>query len=166
MPFTFESDEEKERIRTDEAPPEAIQIGEKYRHEIISGYMPSVSVKRISEQVGDGLFAEEDIPKGAYVGEYTGQIRMNYSLCAISDYCFRYPVLDHLGRNYVIDAINGNLTRYINHSYKPNLNPVYAFVDGYYYLIFLAIDSIPKGTQLTFNYGQGYWHLRGQPVEF
>ncbi len=37
-----------------------------------------------------------------------------------------YPIADRLARNYVIYATKGNFTRFINHSDKPNLNPVYA----------------------------------------
>ena len=73
---------------------------------------------------------------------------------------------DEDGINYVIDATNGNLTRFINHSYNPNLQPMYAFIEGFYHLIFLTIKPIKNGEQLAYNYGNNYWYLRGKPTNF
>jgi len=48
----------------------------------------------------------------------------------LNNYCYEYPVPDSIGRSFVIDATQGNLTRFINHSYEPNLKPKYAFLKG------------------------------------
>jgi hypothetical protein len=166
--LTFASEEEKEEIRKrglDHIQPEAARLGEKYRHEIETEYLAPVVVKMVGPDIGQGLFAKESIPEGAYIGEYIGIVRTNHSLSPISDYCFRYPVPDSIGRDFVVDAICGNLTRFINHSFKPNLIPKYAYVNGFYHLVFFAGEPIVKGTQLTYNYGRHYWALRGPPME-
>jgi uncharacterized protein len=74
-------------------------------------------------------------------------------------------VPDSLGRSFVIDATQGNLTRFINHSFTPNLRPVHVYYAGFYHLIFLAMQRIEKGTQLSYSYGKNYWYLRGKPAE-
>ena len=50
-------------------------LGARYIDAIRSGYIPQVSLHALGEKVGYGLFAEEEISQGAYVGEYTGHVR-------------------------------------------------------------------------------------------
>lgn len=119
-----------------------------------------------NDDVGYGLYAEQAIEKDSYLGEYTGIVRKNDRryLEPLNNYCYEYPIQDEIGRNYVIDATSGNATRFINHSSSPNLKPVYAFIDGFYHLIFLALDRIERGTQLSYDYGTNYWYLRNPPL--
>ncbi len=117
--------------------------------------------------MGYGLFAEEEIPESFFVGEYTGIVRENNRRYfePLNNYCYEYPIPDSIGRSFVIDATHGNLTRFINHSFQPNLKAGYAFLDGFYHCIFIAIRSIAKGSQLTYNYGQTYWYIRTPPKD-
>ena len=172
---TFESAADKEELRQkgleklkDNAISEqSLELGEQFRDKMEAACMPSLSIRRIDEKVGYGLFAEEDLEARAYIGEYTGLVRKNDRLYfePLNDYCYEYPIPDSIGRNYVIDGTSGNLTRFLNHSDQPNLKPVHVFYDGFYHLIFLAIHAIKKGTQLKFHYGQNYWALRGKPAD-
>lgn len=140
-------------------------LGARYIDAICSAYIPKVSLHALGEKVGYGLFAEEEISQGAYVGEYTGHVRPNNQryFSPMNNYCYEYPVPDDIGRNYVIDATDGNLTRFINHSYTPNLNPIHVYHEGYFHLIFLAIHDIERGEQLCYNYGKQYWYVRQPP---
>ena len=144
---------------------ESLALGEKYRREIHSAYIPKVLVRFISDEVGNALYADEDIDAGQYVGEYTGIVRKNDRRYGypINNYCYEYPVADEIGRNFVVDATSGCLTRFINHSSTPNLKPCYAFLDGFYHVIFLSVKKIEKGDQLLFDYGKNYWYVRGAP---
>ena len=119
----------------------------------------------IDEDVGYGLYAEEAIEAGEYVGEYTGTVRRNDRRYfePLNNYCYEYPVLDEIGRSFVIDATRGNATRFINHSFDPNLKPIHVFVEGFYHLIFIAIKRIEKGYQLAYDYGVNYWYVRNPP---
>lgn len=67
----------------------------------------------------------------------------------------------------MIDAgKHGNETRFINHSERnKNVVPQVARVAGMRHLIFIAIKDIPAGKQILFDYGRGYWKLRGPPKE-
>ncbi len=144
---------------------ESLDLGQQYHKEILSSYIPKVSVRFISDDVGHALFAEEEIEVGRYVGEYTGIVRKNDRRYGypINNYCYEYPIPDEIGRNFVVDATRGCLTRFINHSSDPNLKPFYAFYEGYYHVIFLSIKKISVGDQLLFDYGKSYWYVRGAP---
>lgn len=145
---------------------EAQDLGKKWIDSILSSYISNVSVRFIHETVGFGLFSEEDLSVGTFVGEYTGLVRKNDRRYTepLNNYCYEYPVPDNLGRSYVIDATQGNLTRFINHSFHPNLKPFHVFYDGFYHLIFLTIFPIQKGAQLFYNYGNSYWYIREPPT--
>ncbi len=171
----FETREDKSTVRAKgmqkfnngEVATEAIDLGKRFIHEIRKGHLPIVSVRYVDEEVGYGLFAEEEIPENSFVGEYTGIVRENNRryLEPLNNYCYEYPIPDSIGRSFVIDATHGNLTRFINHSSQPNLKPGYAFLDGFYHCIFTAVRSIAKGSQLAYNYGQTYWYLRTPPKD-
>ncbi len=147
---------------------EAVELGNQYIQKVQISYIPRVSICWINNQVGYGLFAEEDIAAGSYVGEYTGIVRKNdrWYVPTVNNYCYEYPVIDEIGRNFVIDATEGCFTRFINHSFSPNLKAAYLFHDGFFHLIFLALSSIKRGDQLTFHYGRSYWSGREPPQLF
>jgi hypothetical protein len=146
--------------------PQALELGRKHIDKIKAAYIPPVFVRWISDRVGYGLFAKEEISEESYVGEYTGIVRKNDRRYfePLNNYCYEYPVDDEIGRSFVIDATQGNLTRFINHSSKPNLQPIHVFYDGYYHLIFVALRPIQKGEELSYDYGESYWYLRDPPL--
>jgi hypothetical protein len=145
---------------------EALELGDKLGEKIEGAYIPAVSVRWLGDNLGHGLFAEEPLEEGSYVGEYTGIVRKNDRryFAPLNNYCYEYPVPDYIGRHFVIDATEGNLTRFINHSFHPNLQPVHVFYEGFYHLVFFALERIEKGIQLCYNYGHSYWYVRNPPV--
>lgn len=171
----YESEKEKEEIydrgmkkkEDNKVRSKALALGEEHRSKIEAGFIPLVSIRWVDPKVGHGLFAEEEISVGSYVGEYTGLVRKNDRRYTepLNDYLYEYPVEDYIGRSYVIDAKQGNMTRFINHSSNPNLKPVHVFIDGFYHLIFLSLCPIAKGTQLSYHYGPIYWYLREKPSD-
>jgi uncharacterized protein len=154
-----------EKLKNNKVNKKSRALGNKFFKQIKIAYIPDVSIRSL-ENIGYGLFSEQNLYAGNYVGEYTGIIRKNDRRYfePLNNYCYEYPVFDHIGRSFVIDATKGNLTRFINHSFNPNLKPVYAFYEGFYHLIFLALRDIKKGTQLCYNYGQNYWNIRERPI--
>jgi SET domain-containing protein len=166
----FEAKEEvfqkgREKWERGEVLADAIELGKRWIREIQSAFVAKSQVVWINDRVGHGLMAASTIPKGAFTGEYTGIVRENNRryLEPLNDYCYEYPVVDEIGRSFVIDATQGNLMRFINHSEAPNLQPKYAFIDGAYHCIFLALHEIVEGTQLNYDYGKSYWYLREAP---
>lgn len=170
---TFESPDEKKELQkkgfemfaAKQVKEDWVQYGRKYKTEISEMIMPSVCIHQINNTIGSGLFAEKDYPTGTYFGEYIGLVRKNNRRYTepLNDYCYEYPVVDNLNRNYVIDATRGHLTRFINHNFDPNLRPYYAYLDGFFHIIFISVKRIKKGDQLSYNYGRQYWYLRSKP---
>lgn len=138
------------------------KMGILYHDKIWQGYIGDFTIKWIDPVIGYGLFANQDIKIGEYIGELVGKIRSvrseHYDL---NDYCFKYPKHLYLKNFFVIDPLEaGNEMRYANHSDDPNLQPVWAIDRKLLHLIFFAKKPIPKGAQLTFNYGANYWKTR------
>jgi uncharacterized protein len=128
------------------------------REKILMGYKPKIVIEKMSDIIGWGVVVEEDIYKGQFVGEYVGVVKKKTRFVIKRNmYCMSYTT-HPVSNPYVIDAKDiGNFTRFINHSSNPNLNLVSVIVDGLIHMIFFANQDISKSSQLTFDYGDGFW---------
>lgn len=133
-----------------------------YQEILKNHLMAKTYIKWIDPVLEYGLFADADLPDKAFIGEYTGNIRqLDKKEPDINGYCFHYPTKCFSLNYYVIDALyEGNMLRFINHSEKPNLQPLWLVDRGVLHLVFIANQLITKGTELTFNYGKDYWKYR------
>ncbi len=116
----------------------------------MSKYTPRghrLSVRRSS--AGKGLFAEEDIPKGVCVIEYTGRILRGKDA---EDRGGRY-LFEVDARTTIDGNVPSNPARYINHSCRPNCEAV---VRGGRVFIF-SRTRIKAGTELGYDYGKEYF---------
>jgi len=138
------------------------QLAEQFKDQLSMGYVAPVTIKWIDSKIGYGLFANDFIAKGSFVGEYTGLVRRLYRNAPDHNvYCFYYPTKLWSAKYYVVDALwQGNETRYINHSFTPNLNPAYLLDRNLLHLCFIANQDILPGTELRFNYGNDFWKNR------
>ena len=98
---------------------------------------------------GKGLFAEESIPKGAYVIEYIGRPATEYEK--------KHDAGKYLFWTSDTEMINGNIpanrARYINHSCVPNCEAV-----GPKGRIFIrALRNIKPGEELSYDYGDEHF---------
>jgi hypothetical protein len=164
----FSSDKEKadiiRRIHRSPISERSIQYGKTYAKELESGYEAPSKLILVSENIGHGLVAVENLPALSYIGEYTGIIGYSCPYFHISDYAYSYPVAGDRGKQFVVDAERyGNMTRFINHHYQPNLIPVIAYFDNLYHVILIAKRPIIAGEPFSYNYGNSYWHIRGIP---
>jgi len=154
-------------LRLEIMPKSTITSGVQYREDILRGYTPLLYLDSVANVPGRGVFAEEMIFTGSFVMEYTGVVKKrSRSVLNDNDYCLSYPV-HPLKRDYVIDAKEkGNLSRFINHSAKGNLDLKMVVVDGILHMVFFAIKDIQPHEQLTFDYGYLYWKDQTlEPVE-
>ncbi len=124
-------------------------------------------IKKVNPLVGYGVFATKVIPELAFVGEYTGVVRRRKLWKdSTNDYVFGY-VIGPDDTPWVIDAREkGNFTRFINHSYEPNLTSKWIIVDNIAHIILFANQLIMPGEQLTYDYGPKYWRKRSFPQSF
>jgi uncharacterized protein len=104
-------------------------------------------VRRTS--TGLGLFTEKPIRKGDFVIEYTGELIPNSATERMKG---RY--LFQVNSRWTVDgAGRGNLSRYINHSCRPNCE---AFIKRSKILIY-AKRNIAAGDELCYDYGKEYF---------
>lgn len=144
-----------------------IWMGVYYDQEIQQGIHPRLIVRWIDDEIGFGLFAAERILPCSFIGEYTGLVQERKSKHVHeSNYCIRYTAWPMGKRQYVIDARNmGNFTRFFNHSDTPNISLACAYWRGLPRLIFISLQEISKGTQLTFDYGKTFWKQSPQKAK-
>lgn len=123
-------------------------------------------VRPVSPLVGWGVYAQENIPAYAYIGEYTGVVRRRDRRKRLdNNFIFGYT-LGSKETPLVIDAQKyGNFTRFINHSDSPNIVSRSMIIDGVSRLLFFAPKPIAKGVQLTYDYGPYYWRKRPAPID-
>src|SRR5262245_55924190 len=93
-------------------------LGTFYAEHIREHVVADMSIRWIDDTLGYGLFAEQDIEAGDYIGEYTGVVRRrNILFRNYNEYCFSYPTSDVSFRKHMIDPREkGNELRYANHS--------------------------------------------------
>lgn len=134
----------------------------------IRGELPlDLTIAWIDPVLGFGVFTNADIPAETFVGEYTGLMRKRRFWGRWKNlYCFDYTVGAGKSTSMVIDCQDaGNHTRFINHSYRPNLELVSVYCDSRVHVILYAKEAIKAGTQLCYDYGTEYWEKRGKPLE-
>jgi HSP20 family molecular chaperone IbpA len=114
--------------------------------------------------MGQGLFAAQEISPGRKIGEYMGErldrenLMAKYGLEASE--CADYVM--QIGEDMWMDASDpgkSNHTRYINHAEGGAENCV-MFGDDHSSTIILVIRPVASGEQLLMNYGPGYWSSR------
>ena len=140
-------------------------LGSYYGQDIEQFIVSPTTIAWIDPTFGYGVFANQAIPRHAFVGEYTGIVRKRQFFGRWKNrYCFDYTIGFDRKTPYVIDAkARGNFSRYINHSDHPNLETASVLYKGMMHVIFYAIVDIPQGAQLCYDYGVKYWEGRRQP---
>lgn len=101
---------------------------------------------------GLGLFTNEDIKKGEFIIEYTGEkITEEEANRRGGKYLFE------LNDKWTIDGKSReNTARYLNHSCKPNCYPELDEKEEHIYIY--AKRNIKSGEELTYNYGKMYFN--------
>jgi SET domain-containing protein len=134
-------------------------LGRYFQKEIQNQLIPDVAIRWINPILGWGIFALRDFRKMEFIAEYTGKVRKRRRGDEKNSYCFEY--LD----SYTIDALDqGGLSRYINHSWTPNLLSNLATLDQISHIVLYTKEPIAKGAQLCYDYGPDYWAKRSPPV--
>lgn len=106
----------------------------------------SLLVKRSS--AGLGLFAGEDIAKGACIIEYVGR-----TISPAEEYTSRSKYLFEVHKRKTIDGRpKWNKAGYINHSCRPNAEP--EIRKGRVFI--MAKKHIKTGEEITYDYGKEY----------
>lgn len=114
----------------------------------------TLKVKRSS--AGLGLYAGQDIPKGACIIEYKGRvIKGEEEYTSTSKYLFEVH-----SRMTIDGRDRSNTARYINHSCKANAEPETR--KGRVFI--MAKRKILTGEEITYDYGKEYWNEHIKPI--
>ncbi len=140
-------------------------LGHYYAEEIRGTPHLDLRIDWIDEKIGYGVWTNKEIPSQAYIGEYAGILRKRAFFGRWkNNYCFDYNIGEGRSSGFVIDAQDfGNHTRFINHSFTPNLDLSSVYCDGLVHVIIFAPKPIPADTQLCYDYGEDYWKKRKNP---
>lgn len=105
--------------------------------------------------IGLGLYTKHHLFKGDTIGYYTGTIITDED--AESPKYIDSKYLLYVCKDWWIcgEGKKANYTRYINHSSKPNARLIVSA--RWKTARFVAIKSIPAGTEIFFDYGRDYW---------
>lgn len=135
-----------------------------YESDLLAQKQIDFAIRMVNPLIGNGVFTKKAIPRGAFVGEYAGVVRRRKRFFdRNNDYVFGY-VIGPQDTPFVIDAKDkGNFTRFINHSFAPNLISKWIISNNRAHIIFVAKRNIDKDEQLTYDYGPYYWRRRSYP---
>ncbi len=158
-PILNEKAKESEKYLADREAYELLSA--QYAADIAEKKLIPMSIRWIDSQVGHGIFAEKDTPKGTFIGVYGGQVK-DRLLVDSKDYAWSYPGETLDGEKITLDgAIKGNELRLINDGKDPNCVVEYIVgSDDLWHVCYLALKDIKKGDQLLISYGPAYWESR------
>lgn len=141
---------------------ESHEWAEIFHAELAGAKIAKASIQWIDNTLGYGAFLDEDVPAGAYIGEYTGIVRRLYREKPDHNaYCFSYPTRFWSRKPFAIDSLHeGNITRFFNHSERPTVQTICIVDRGLLHQVFITTRPLDCGTPLTFDYGQEYWERR------
>ncbi len=137
-------------------------------HHLWLGPTPPASpfyLRWVSPSIGYGLFASRSLQAWECIGEYSGVVRRRAIHARdINDYCFVYPRAWISWKPYTIDSEKrGNLTRFMNHSFQPNVEAVAVFYEGLFHIILRTLRKVQPEEELRYDYGVDYWKPRAPP---
>ncbi|MBP6892243.1 SET domain-containing protein-lysine N-methyltransferase [Candidatus Babeliales bacterium] len=141
------------------------KLSKQYWSQVENYTLAPMYLQWISTNIGYGVFAAQDIQKDDFIGVYAGQLRVmrerNHVMPEDVDYAWYYPINTLSDQRILIDGkLKGNELRFINHDQRPNTKCIDLFVNGRFYMCYVATKNIAKDAQLTISYGDGYWDSR------
>jgi len=108
-------------------------------------------------QTGLGLFATDEIRKGAFIIEYIGPRLSNEAASQRRNTRYLFEV----NSRWTIDGSpRWNTARYINHSCRPNAQAVVSRGR----IRIKAIKRIRPGDEITYDYGKNYFDTFIKPI--
>ncbi|VDL72766.1 unnamed protein product [Nippostrongylus brasiliensis] len=130
-----------------------------------------IEVFRTCDGRGWVVRALRSIRKGAFIGEYTGELLSDAETARperTDTYFFETRVGERL---YTVDArMYGNFTRFINHSCRPNATVGMvvweAQLEQLSHICIFATENIPQGVEITISYGQSWWDAKVSDASF
>ncbi|XP_071396302.1 histone-lysine N-methyltransferase EHMT1a [Centroberyx affinis] len=120
-----------------------------------------------TQKMGWGVRAMQDIPQGAFICEYVGEIITDGEADKRENDSFLFTLDNKVGDVHCIDArLFGNVGRFINHLCEPNLLAVRVFTMHqdlrFPRIAFFSSRPVKAGDQIGFDYGDHYWRIKSK----
>uniref|UniRef100_A0A8C7XN99 Euchromatic histone-lysine N-methyltransferase 1a n=1 Tax=Oryzias sinensis TaxID=183150 RepID=A0A8C7XN99_9TELE len=120
-----------------------------------------------TEKMGWGVRALQDVPQGAFVCEYVGEIIRDTEADKRESDSFLFTLDNKVGDAHCIDAKSfGNIGRFLNHLCEPNLLAVRVFTTHqdlrFPRIAFFSSRPIRAGEQIGIDYGENYWRVKSK----
>lgn len=145
-----------------------------FTKEIEMNQKPAIYLKWVSFDIGYGVFADQNIASGTFLGVYTGKLRLYkpvfYDKKGLSvaqqevdntDYAWTYPMRAPGNFPLLIDAqFVGNELAFVNFSANANAAVVYFLHKGIFMPCYIAMRDIMANEEITIDYGGGYCQAR------
>lgn len=114
---------------------------------------------------GWGVRTLKDIPKGAFICEYIGELITDSEADRRAEDSYLFDLDYKDGDTFCLDAhFYGNISRFINHLCEPNIVPVKFFIDHqdlrYPRIAFFSSREIKAYEELGFDYGEKFWAIK------
>ena len=114
--------------------------------------------KILTNNIGFGIFAKQNLQPNEYLGCYLGTLEENPKMHLAKSfkeisYNFSSPF-----SGYCVNGLkNGNYTAFFNHSDYPNVSTKVIVHESEIHTAFFTKKYIKKGEQLFIDYGDEYW---------
>ncbi len=119
--------------------------------------MPRKPFRVGRSKTGLGLFATDEIAKGAFIVEYKGRL-LPSKVAEQRENRYHFEV----NSRWTVDGVSRrNIARYANHSCRPNAE---SDVTREKKVILRAIKKIRPGDEITYNYGRDYFNAFLKPI--
>ncbi|MBP9765315.1 SET domain-containing protein-lysine N-methyltransferase [Candidatus Babeliales bacterium] len=130
----------------------------KYSKDVAQSVRAPMTIKWVSDKVGWGVFADQDIVEGQFIQEYTG-VSVSIVQGLDTTYAWNFLMMQEYPDRLAIDSIfEGNEMRFVNHSNHPNILCITMLgLDGNFHVCYVARAFIKAGEQLFVSYGAGYF---------
>jgi hypothetical protein len=112
-----------------------------------------VEIRDTGTQMGFGAYVKpgRTIKCDKYIGEYIGELLPH------DDDVGGLYVFEMEGVAYIDAELGGNMTRFFNHSCRPNVATWSVMIGGRRAIVFQAKWDITEGQQVTIDYGSDYF---------
>jgi hypothetical protein len=121
--------------------------------------MTARTVRVGRSSAGLGLFAAKPIARRAYIITYRGK-RIPTDQAHNREWRWGAKYMFEVNLKWTIDGSSRrNLGRYVNHSCRPNAEPVLRAGQ----IVFVALRAIAPGDEITFDYGEEYFDIFIKP---
>jgi SET domain-containing protein len=116
---------------------------------------PQLYILYVNDEIGYGLFADQNFCIDDFVGEYCGTVTSKYTEIS---HCYNVNYYDNNSNVIIAPRKIGNELQFANHSKDANVKwQTIVGNDNKYHIIFVAIKNISENEQILVDYGDKYW---------